>query len=154
MHSCSLCWTSIAPVLVAVSVGSLPAKGASGPQVGEKIVPFTLRGVLDDEAGQNIDLVKDAAGRPLVIFFLHERTRQSVGLARQVLNEAASLKRNGLDAGLVLLTADVAAMQEWVKNVPQVLPRGVPIGISTDGPECPPAYSRPTNVAGTDTIVN
>jgi hypothetical protein len=112
----------------------------SGPQVGDKITPFAMRGVLDDEAGKQIDLVKDAGGKPLLIYFLHERSRQSVALARQVLNDAAARKTDGLDAGLVLLSADVSATEEWVKIATQALPRGVPIGISTDGAEGPPAY--------------
>ena len=115
-------------VLTAILVTSGQAAEISGPQVGDKITPFTVRGVLDDEAGKNIDLVKDAAGKPLVIFFVHERTRPSIGLARQVLNDAANRKSDGLEAGLVLLSADVGATEEWVKMVPQVLPRGVPIG--------------------------
>jgi hypothetical protein len=113
----------------------------SGPQVGDKITPFTMRGVLDDEAGKQIDLVKDAGGKPLLIYFLHERTRPAVGLARQVLNDAAGRKGDGLEAGLVMLTADVAETEDWIKRVTQVLPRGVPIGISPDGAEGPPAYS-------------
>lgn len=121
-----------------VAVGR--AKEISGPQVGDALPNFTMRGVLDDEAGKSIDLVKDAGGRPLVIYFLHERTRPSVALARQVLNDAANRKSSGLDAGLVLLTADVAGMEDWVKIATQSLPRGVPIGISTDGATGPAAY--------------
>jgi hypothetical protein len=122
------------------------AKDVSGPQVGEQITPFTMRGVLDDEAGKKIDLVKDAGGRPLVLFFLHERTRPSVVLARMVLNDAAGRKADGLDAGLVLLTADAPAMEEWVKIATNALPRGVPIGISTDGAGGPSAYNLNRNV--------
>ena len=86
----SLCpLLSIFGVFVAHLAASALAAEKSGPQVGEKITPFTIRGVLDDEAGKNIDLVKDAAGKPLVLFFIHERTRPSIGLARLVLNEAA-----------------------------------------------------------------
>jgi hypothetical protein len=125
------------------------AKEISGPQVGEMLVPFTVRGVLDDEAGKPIDLVKDAGGKPLLIFFVHERTRQSVALARQVLNDAAARKADGLDAGLVLLSSDAAAMEEWAKMAAQVLPRGVPIGISPDGLEGPPAYNLSRKVAVT-----
>ena len=108
-----------------------------------------MRGVLDDEAGKNIDLVKDAAGKPLVIFFLHERTRPSVALARQVLSDAANRKGDGLEAGLVLLTSDIAAMEEWVRMVPQVLPRGVPIGISLDGAAGPAAYNLSPKIQAT-----
>ena len=136
-------------VLAAILAVSAMAAESSGPQVGDKITPFTIRGVLDDEAGKNIDLVKDAAGKPLVIFFVHERTRPSIGLARQVLNDAANRKSDGLEAGLVLLAADVEATQEWVNMVPQVLPRGVPIGISTDGEQGPPAYNLSRKVVAT-----
>jgi hypothetical protein len=136
-------------VLIAVFAASAHGAEISGPQVGDKITSFTVRGVLDDEAGKNIDLVKDAAGKPLVIFFVHERTRPSIGLARQVLSDAANRKSDGLEAGLVLLTSDVTATEEWVKMVPQVLPRGVPIGISTDGEQGPPAYNLSRKVVAT-----
>lgn len=122
------------------------AKEISGPQVGDMLPNFTIRGVLDDEAGKSIDLVKDAAGRPLVLYFLHERTRPSVVLARQVLTDAANRKSSGLDAGMVLLTADVAGTEEWVKIANQALPRGVPIGVSTDGPTGPAAYNLSSKV--------
>src|SRR4026209_641008 len=52
---------------------SAQAAEISGPQVGDQITPFTARVFLDDEAGKNIALVKGAAGKPLVIFFVHER---------------------------------------------------------------------------------
>jgi len=132
-----------------VTSPSAIAKEISGPQVDEILVPFTMRGVLDDEAGKPIDLVKDAGGKPLLIFFVHERTRQSIALARQVLNDAAARKAEGLDAGLVLLAADPAAMEDWAKMAAQVLPRGVPIGISPDGLEGPPAYNLSRKVAVT-----
>jgi len=135
-----------AVLLVAAAERAAIAKDVSGPQVGEQLTPFTMRGVLDDEAGKAIDLVKDSAGRPLVLFFLHERTRPSVVLARQVLNDAAGRKADGLDAGLVLLAADAPAMEEWIKIAVQSLPRGVPIGISTDGAGGPPAYNLNRNV--------
>jgi hypothetical protein len=116
------------------------AKDISGPQVGEQVTGFKIRGVLDDERGQEIDLIKNAAGKPLLLVFVHERTRPALGLARQVLDEAAS-KNAGLVAGLVLLTPDVAATEEWVLIARQALPRGVTIGISPDGPLGPAAYN-------------
>jgi hypothetical protein len=148
MKSFNLLFTTLC-VLSVIFTASAMAAEISGPQVGDKITPFTVRGVLDDEAGKDIDLVKDAAGKPLVLFFIHERTRPSIGLARQVLNDAANRKSDGLEAGLVLLSADVAATEEWVKMVPQVLPRGVPIGVSTDGEQGPPAYNLSRKVVAT-----
>jgi hypothetical protein len=127
-------------VALALLFHAAMAADKSGPQVGEKIESFLIRGILDDESGKNLDLVKDAGGKPLVLFFLHERTRPAIALARQVLDTAANRKSEGLESGLILLAADVPAMEEWVKMVPHVLPRGVPIGISTDGPQGPASY--------------
>lgn len=132
--------------VVAVTVLSLlAARGAtaerSGPQRGETLTSFKMRGVFDDEAGKQIDLVGDAGGKPLVLYFLHERTRQSVALAREVLNQAADRKGEGLFAGLVLLTDDAAKTEEWLRIAVQALPRGVPIGVSLDGETGPAAYN-------------
>lgn len=116
------------------------AKEYSGPQVGEKVLPFTARGVLGHEAGKEFDLVKDAGGKPLVIVFLHEVNRPSIGLARLLLMYAASRKQDGLHSGLILLSADATASEEWVKRAAQALPQGVPIGIAEGGAEGPGAY--------------
>src|SRR5438046_2219649 len=99
--------------MIGVLVAAI-ASESSGPKLGEEITPFAMRGVLDDEAGKTIDLVKEAAGKPLVVFFLHERTRPSVALARQVLTDAAARKGEGLEAGLVLLMPDVPETEEWI----------------------------------------
>jgi hypothetical protein len=140
MSSLPSCFLPIVALSATVAITAI-AKEVSGPQVGDPLPGFTIRGVLDDEAGKNIDLVRDAAGRPLVLYFVHERTRQSIALARQVLSEAANHKAEGLESGLVFLTADVRATEDWMKIATQALPRGVPIGISTDGPTGPPAYN-------------
>ena len=121
----------------------------SGPQVGEKVTPFTVRAVVGDRAGQEIDLVKAAEGKPLVLFFVHEVTRPSVGLARLILNYAASRKADGLHSGLVLLSADATMSEEWAKRATNALPSGVPIGISKDGAEGPGAYGLNRKVAVT-----
>ena len=127
-------------VFAAFTSGAATAAEISGPQVGDPLPNFTIRGVLDDEAGKTMDVVRDAAGRPLVLYFVHERTRQSIALARQVLNDAANHKSDGLEAGLVFLTSDVAATEDWTKIATQALPRGVSIGISPDGPTGPPTF--------------
>ena len=116
------------------------AKEFSGPQKGEAITPFNVRGVLGDKAGEEYDLVKQAKGQPLVLMFVHEVNRPSVGIARVVMNYAASVKKDGLNAGLIFLTADATETTDWTKRASGALPQGVPIGISTDGIEGPGAY--------------
>jgi hypothetical protein len=39
----------------------------SGPQPGEKLGAFKVRGVFDDAAGKEFDYVTDAAGKPIVL---------------------------------------------------------------------------------------
>ena len=124
-------------------------KEFSGPQAGEKVTPFVVRAIVGERAGDEIDLIKDADGKPLVLFFLHEVTRPSAGLARLVLNYAASRKADGLHAGLVLLSADATSTEDWAKRAANALPSGVPIGIYKDGAEGPGAYGLNRKVAVT-----
>lgn len=112
----------------------------SGPQVGEKLMPFTTKTILGDEAGKEIDLVKAAAGKPVLIVFVHERNRPTVGLARLLGLYAATKKDAGLTSGIVFLTSDPTMTEEWMKLAKGALPSGVPVGISTDGQEGPGAY--------------
>lgn len=125
----------------------------SGPQVGEKVTGFQVRELLGPQAGTTRDVVAEAGGKPLVLFFLHEVTRPSVGLARQVLSYAASLKNEPLHAALVLLSADATATQQWVERARGALPTGVPITLSLDGNEGPGSYGLNRNVAVTVLVV-
>ena len=130
----------IASLLAIPAIAEDEAKEFSGPQKGETITPFNVRGVLGDKAGEEYDLVKTAKGQPIVLMFVHEVNRPSVGIARVVMNYAASQKKAGLNAGLVFLTADATETEDWTKRASGALPQGVPIGISTDGVEGPGAY--------------
>ena len=115
-------------------------KELSGPQVGEKVTPFKMKGALGDEAGKDINLVEAAGGKPLLLLFVHEVNRPSVGLARLIGDYAASRKADGLTTGVILLTADATASEEWVKRASGALPKGVAIGIAEGGAEGPGAY--------------
>ncbi len=112
----------------------------SGPQVGEKLTPLAIKVVLGNDAGKEIDLVKSAAGKPVLIVFVHERNRPSVGLARLLGLYAATKKEAGLKSGVVFLTPDPTMTEEWLKIAKNALPADVPVGISTDGQEGPGAY--------------
>jgi hypothetical protein len=127
-------------LLAAAAFAEDDVKEFSGPQKGEPITPFSVRGVLGDKAGEEYDLVKAAKGQPIVLMFIHEVNRPSVGVARVVMDYASKLKKDGLHAGLVLLTADATATEDWAKRASYALPQGVPTSISTDGVEGPGAY--------------
>ena len=81
----------------------------SGPQEGEKLPAFEFRGVYDDQAGQPIDVVSRAAGKPVMLVFVHETTRPGLGLTRVVLDYAARRQKDGLHSAVVFLTDDATA---------------------------------------------
>ncbi len=56
----------------------------SGPQKGEKLLPFKVTGVYDELAGKELDFVAEAGERPLLLIFVHKLTRPSFGLTRQL----------------------------------------------------------------------
>jgi hypothetical protein len=141
---------AVGMVAAGLSVGqAADDKEFSGPQAGEKLTPFKMRSVAGERLGQEIDLVRDASGKPLVMFFVHEVTRPALGLARQVLQYSASLQPDAPQAGLVLLSADATASEDWAKRASAALPRGVPVGVSLDGAEGPGAYGLNRKVAVT-----
>ncbi|MEX2175440.1 MAG: hypothetical protein WD872_13845 [Pirellulaceae bacterium] len=127
------------PVACSATAQDKPAE-FSGPQVGEKLTPFTAQGVLGDSAGKEFDLVASAAGKPVVIVFVHEANRPSIGLARIVGSYAASKKASGLTSGLIFLSADATTTEAFIQRAAGALPQGLPVGISTDGQEGPGAY--------------
>lgn len=118
----------------------------SGPQVGETLASFRARGVFDDFAAKEFDMVAQADGKSLVIIFVHEITRPSIGLTRMVMNYAATRAKDGLKAGIVFLADDTTEMEAALKRARHALPEQVPIGISTDGKEGPGAYGLNRNV--------
>jgi len=126
----------------------------SGPQVGEKVSPFTVRGVLDEEDGKDYDYVASADGKPLFLIFVHEVTRPSAGLTRTLMDYAATRTGEGLTAGTVFLYDDMTAGANRIKVARHALPTDTRIGISVDGQEGPGAYGLNRRVALTVLIAN
>lgn len=148
-------WHTFAGILTCFCVIQLAAaKESSGPAVGDKIAPFSVRGLIDDERGKDLDLVKQAGGKTLVLYFLHERSRPAIALARTVLSAAADLRSQGVTSGLVILSPDVAATEEWANVARDVFPRGVTVAASTDGAQGPPAYNLSSKVVVTVVIAS
>ena len=111
----------------------------SGPQVGEKLTGFTMRGVLGDLDGKEIDLIEKADGKPVVLVFMHKLTRPSAAVARAVLNYSSKFGEQGMVSGLVFLSDDETATKAQIKRAAHALSK-VPVGISIDGGEGPGAY--------------
>lgn len=118
----------------------------SGPQVGEKLPPFEVRGVLGEDAGATIDFVNDADGKPIVLIFIHQATRPSIGFARMLSSYTRSRADDGLITGIVWLDDDATAAENTVKRVQHALTSGVRVGVSADGQEGPGSYGLNRNV--------
>ena len=111
----------------------------SGPQVGEKLPSFTVRGVLADE-GKDLDFVKQADGKPMVLIFVHEANRPSIGMTRVLTSYTMSRVKDGLTTGVIWLSEDATEAEKNIKRMQHALTAGTPTGISLDGKEGPGSY--------------
>lgn len=124
----------------------------SGPQVGEKLKAFKVRGVFDDDAGKDFDFVTKANGKPIVLLFVHEANRPSIMMQRVLMSYAASRTKDGLFSGTVWLAEDATEAEANLKRMRHALAKDGPIGISPDGKEGPGAYGLNRNVTLTVVI--
>ena len=121
----------------------------SGPQVGEKIVPFQVVGVYDDQAGKPLDFVTQAGGKPVMLIFMHKLTRPSAALTRSLMSYAVTREADGLHSYVVWLPpgGDKSAAAEYLTRARKSLnwPADT-VGIAADGEEGPGAYGLNRNV--------
>jgi len=128
------------------SVALAQEKVFSGPLVGEKLKPFKVRGVFDDDAGKDLDFVTKAGGKPIVLVFVHDANRPSIGLTRVLMSYALTRAKDGLASGTVWLADDATEAEATLKRMRHALAKDAPIGISPDGKEGPGAYGLNRNV--------
>jgi hypothetical protein len=131
-----------ASIAVAAPTAAQDKKDAvfSGPQVGEKLPAFKVKGVFGDAAGKDLDFVTAAAGKPIVLVFVHDLNRMSVGFARTLTTYTASRAKDGLHTGVVWLADDVTEAETTLKRIRGALAADAPLGISPDGKEGPGSY--------------
>ena len=118
----------------------------SGPQVGEKLPPITVKGVFGDLADKDVELAGKPAEKPVLLIFFQKKTRPAFGLTNTIMKYAASRKRSGLQSSVIHLTDDVTDTRVWLGNVKQHLNMNVTHAISTGGPEGPGSYGLNRNV--------
>lgn len=126
----------------------------SGPQAGEELKPFTVQGVYDDEAGQELDFVTKADGKPLLLIFVHQVTRPSVGLARALSKYAHGREEDGLHASIVWLAEDKSEAEAYLKRARRSLGFSSSVGIFPDGSEGPGEYGLNRKVSLTILVAN
>ena len=126
----------------------------SGPQTGEPLPSLQVNPAAGVESSESLDLIKKAANGPVVIVFMHERTRPAFGLTNVVMKFAATRRDKGLTAATVFLTADQTETENWIKRTQQNQPKDVILAISPDGLEGPGDYGLNRNVALTIIVAN
>jgi uncharacterized protein (UPF0147 family) len=119
----------------------------SGPQPGEKLAEFEVRGVLKDRANQSLNFVKDAGDKPIVLIFVHEISRPTIGFARTLSAYTMTRQRDGLHTGVIWLDDDATTAENTVKRVQHALTPEAPLGVSLDGREGPGSYGLNRDVA-------
>jgi hypothetical protein len=98
--------------------------------------------VYDDAAGKELDFVTKAAGKPLLLIFVHDANRPSIAMTRALMDYATDRRGDGLACGVVWLAKadDVTAAEQFLKRARHAMPARAPVGISLDGKEGPGAY--------------
>lgn len=120
----------------------------SGPQPGEKLPPFrftVVDGAADEE--RQADVVSQADGGPVVLLFVHERSRPAFGLANVVMRLVASRGSEKITGGLVYLVEDPTEAANWMNRIRNYFPAGITRGIYKGGVEGPGVYGLNRNVA-------
>ena len=121
----------------------------SGPQPGEKLTPFTITGATGDDAGKELNVVNQAGDKPLVIIFVHERTRPAFGLANAVMRLVSDRGREKIVGCLVYLSEDPTEASNWMNRIKNYFPGGITKGVYPGGNEGPGAYGLNRNVSVT-----
>lgn len=111
----------------------------SGPQPGEKLPPLEIRDVLAEEV-TDVDLLKKAGDKPVLLVFFHKRTRPAFGLTNALMRLAKTREKAELTSAVVMLTDDPTETGNWMKRIRKLLPKDALYGISMDGLEGPGAY--------------
>jgi hypothetical protein len=129
---------SLLMVHAAVAVGEEVEPLFSGPQVGEQLAPFEAQPAFGE--AETIAVLDGTADGPLLLVFVHQVTRPSIGLTRLLMDFAATKQGEGLKTQLIFLTDDPTETKAFLQRARHALPQGVQPSISNEGIEGPGAY--------------
>ena len=129
----------IVPLLAASLFAADSEKIFSGPQPGEKATPFEVRLLSAKGPGEKRDPIKAAAGRPVVLVFLHGLERSMVPLMRVVDQYGADQKAR-VNTEFIFLTDDSIRGDRNLPRVINSLKTRARAGYSVDGIEGPGNY--------------
>lgn len=121
----------------------------SGPQPGESLPPLVIQGAGGSQTEKEFDVMEKAGDKPVVIVFVHQRTRPAFGLANTVMRLVEDHGPEKAVGGLIYLNDDITEAVGWMNRVRTYFPTGVQKGVCVDGSEGPGAYGLNSNVAMT-----
>ena len=121
----------------------------SGPQVEETLPAFSFRELLVDSEAGDIDLVTQAGEGPILLVFVHDANRPSIGMTRVLTGYAKSRMKDGLTTGVIFLNDDITVAEANVKRIQHALTPGIPTGVALEGQEGPGSYGLNRNVTMT-----
>ena len=124
----------------------------SGPQVSEALTPFEAQPAFGE--AEKIAVLDGAMDSPVLLVFVHQVTRPSIGLTRLLMDYAATKESQGLQSRLVFLTDDPTDTKALLQRARRALPQGVQPSISTEGIEGPGAYGLNRNMSLTVLIAS
>jgi hypothetical protein len=110
------------------------------------LAPFSVIGVFDEAEGKEMDFVREAKDKPIVLIFVHDLNRLSISMTRVLSTYTASRKKDGLHTGVVWLDDDKSNANATLKRIRHGLAKDAPVGISVDGREGPGSYGLNRNV--------
>jgi len=136
MQRLILSFLLIAP-LAAQQDSSIP----SGPPVGTALKPVMVYAPAGDRAGQEYDIAADIGKGPGIILFVHEFTRPTLGLIRNLDRTSQPYRLLGLRTHVTFITADRTKMENQLKRTHGNLGLVHPLTVNLDGAEGPGDYA-------------
>ena len=111
----------------------------SGPQKGEKATPFEVRSLTVKGPGEKRDPIKTAAGRPVLLVFLHGLERSMMPLMR-VVDQYGVDQKAKLNTEFIFLIDDPIRGDQRLPRVINSIKTRARVGYSVDGIEGPGNY--------------
>ncbi len=94
----------------------------SGPQVGEELTPFEAQPAFGE--AEKVAVLDGTMEGPVLLVFVHQVTRPSIGLTRLLMDYAATKKKAGLNPRLVFLTEDPTDTRAFLQRARRGFPKG------------------------------
>jgi hypothetical protein len=110
-----LSFTALAAIALAPSVTSA-AEPNSGPQVGEKVVPFHPLNCTGDHAGEKYCLICKNGDNPVAVIFAHQVTPQLTKLIKRI-DEATDRNKDRNMGSFVVLLSDSDNLESELKEL-------------------------------------